>query len=138
VNPEQKRAALQKLAALEYQAGSPDAAEKHYEAAKGLLEGAPASEQSQVLNNLAVLHMLRGDPAGAEAPLAQARAIGKNDLPYARTMNNLGVLAELRGDHTKALSLYADALAALAAIADAPASDRQAVEANLTRVRNSR
>jgi hypothetical protein len=130
-------AALERLAALEYQAGSLQAAEKHYQSA---IDGQGSfGEQSVALNNLAVLHMLRGDYDGAEAPLNQAVAKSpKTNILYGRSVNNLGVLAELRGDRRKAEALYTDAQRAFAGVADSPAQDRRAVETNLARIRGFR
>jgi hypothetical protein len=118
---------LERLAALEYQEGSFQAAEKHYQSAE------PQASLG-ALNNLAVLRMLRGDYDGAEAPLNRVVSTSpKTVTAYARSVNNLGVLAELRGDRPKAEQLYADALRALAGAADSP--ERQALEANLARIR---
>jgi hypothetical protein len=119
-------AELERLASLEYQLGSVQAAEKHYQAA-----GSQASLAA--LNNLAVLRLLRGDYDGAEAPLNRVVSTSpKTDPEYARSVNNLGVLAELRGDARKAQQHYADALGALAG---ASSPERQALEANLARIR---
>jgi len=109
VSAGEKRKALERLAALEYQAASLDAAEMHYRAATAW-------------NNLAVLLILRGDYGGAEAALGREAATGK-------VANNLGVLAELRGDSRKAEKLYTEALRTI------EAGERGAVEANLVRVK---
>ena len=119
-------AGLERLAKLEYQLGSLQAAEKHYQSAGGSVAA---------LNNLAVLRMLRGDYEGAEAPLSRAVST-KTDPEYARSANNLGVLAELRGDRRKAEQFYADALNALTSAPDSP--ERRALETNLARVRGVR
>ncbi|MBI1787471.1 MAG: tetratricopeptide repeat protein [Acidobacteria bacterium] len=127
---------LERLAALEYRAGSLQAAETRYRSAVDSLNAKPqasAGNQSVALNNLAVLHMLRGDYDGAEAPLTQAASRSpRTGIDYGRSVNNLGVLAELRGDWRKAEALYADALRAFA---DAHARERRAVETNLARLR---
>jgi Flp pilus assembly protein TadD len=100
---------------------------------------ASVQEQSVAFNNLAVLHLLRGDYAGAEPPLAQAVSKSlKTDSMYGRSLNNLGVLAELRGDRQKAEALYADAQRAFAGIRDSSPQERSAVETNLARIRSSR
>jgi tetratricopeptide (TPR) repeat protein len=118
---------MERLASLEYQFGSLQAAEKHYQSAE-------PQASSGALNNLAVLRMLRGDYDGAEAPLNRVVSTSpKADIAYARSVNNLGVLAELRGDRPKAEQLYADALLALTGAADSP--ERQTLEANLARIR---
>ena len=129
-------AELERLARLEYQLGSLQAAEKHYQSALGSLRAEPSGDHSDALNNLAVLHMLRGDYDGAEAPLSWALSMSaKMNTPYARSLNNLGVLSELRGDRQKAEALY---LNALRAAADFPVAERQALETNLARVRGVR
>jgi Flp pilus assembly protein TadD len=128
--------ALERLAALEYQSGSLQAAETHYQSAVNIWNAAsPASsrEQSAALNALAVLHLLRGDYDGAEAPLRQALS----QSAYAPSMNNLGALAELRGDRRKAEGFYRDALHAFESIPDSSGQERRIVEANLARVRSS-
>ena len=80
-------------------------------------------------NDRAVLSILGGNYAAADAPLNRAASFA-----YGRSLNNLGVLAELRGDRRKAEALYADALRAFET---APAQERQAVEENLARVKGS-
>jgi hypothetical protein len=118
---------LERLAGLEYQFGSLQAAEKHYQSAEPLAS-------SGALNNLAVLRMLRGDYDGAEAPLNRVVSTSpKADIAYARSLNNLAVLAEVRGDRPKAERLYADALLAITGAADSP--ERQTIETNLARIR---
>lgn len=84
-------------------------------------------------NQLAVLEMLRGEPAGAESHLLRAAsAISRSDPVYSQVQNNLGVLAELRGEPEKAAASYYNALGA------SPAEQRQTVERNLARLRGSR
>lgn len=122
-------AGLERLARLEYQLGSLQAAEKHYQSAE-------PQASFGALNNLAVLRMLHGDYSGAEAPLNRVLSTApKTDPAYAQSVNNLGVLAELRGDRRKAEQLYADALLALTGAADSP--ERQTLEANLARIRGA-
>jgi tetratricopeptide (TPR) repeat protein len=69
--PGERANALEKLAALEYQAGSLQSAEKHYQSVVDSLNSAPAVTKSpiywQSLNNLGVLAELRGDRQKAEA-----------------------------------------------------------------------
>jgi hypothetical protein len=139
IPPGEKAKALARIAALEFQAGSLPAAEKHYQSALAGLDAEPGAStglQSIVWNNLAVLHMLRGDYDGAEAPLSRALSTSpRTDIAYPRSLNNLGVLSELRGDRQKAAALYADALRAAA---DYPPPERKALETNLARVRGTR
>jgi tetratricopeptide (TPR) repeat protein len=140
--PGEVRKVLERLGALEYQAGSLPPAEKHYQSVVDSLNAEPPAslqEQSTAFNNLAVLHMLRGDYNGAEAPLGQAVSLPpKTDVARGRGLNNLGVLAELRGDRRKAEALYTDALRVFAGAADSPAQERRAVETNLARLRGPR
>ncbi len=142
VPPGDRRKALERLAKLEYQAGALEAAEQHYQSAVDSLNSEPPAsiqEQSAAFNNLAVLHLLRGDYDGAQAPLIEAVSKSlKTESMYGRSLNNLGVLAELRGDRRKAEELYADALRAFAGIQDTNSQERGAVETNLARLRSSR
>ncbi len=142
VPPGDRRKALERLAKLEYQAGALEAAEQHYQSAVDSLNSEPPAsiqEQSAAFNNLAVLHLLRGDYDGAQAPLSEAVSKSlKTESMYGRSLNNLGVLAELRGDRRKAEELYADALRAFAGIQDTNSQERGAVETNLARLRSSR
>ncbi len=109
------RQLLQRIAALEYQTGALDAALQHYEAA--------APQETEALNSLAVLYLLRGDYQRAETLLA-----GKSD---GESLNNLGAAAELHGDSQKAAQYYGEALRALDGAA---VESRKSVQANLTRV----
>jgi Flp pilus assembly protein TadD len=140
--PSERRKALERLAALEYQAGLFQAAEKHYQSAVDSLNAAPSlsfREGSVALNNLAVLRLLRGDYDGAQVLLEQVvSGSPKPDSVYGQSMNNLGVLAELRGDQRKAKALYADALLAFAGMPDSSGQERRSVETNLARLRSSR
>ncbi len=88
---------------------------------------------AEAWNQLAVLHLLRGEYGGAESLLFRAAsAASRADPAYGQIQNNLGVLAELRGDRDKAAASYNDALGA------SPGDQRQTVERNLARVRGSR
>ena len=142
VPPAQKWKAFERLAVLEYQTGAQEAAEKHYQSAVDSMNATPLAsvqEQSAAFNNLGVLHLLRSDYAGADAPLSRAVSLSpKTDIVYSRSLNNLGVLAELRGDQRKAETLYADAMRAFEHISDSSGQERHAVETNLERLRSSR
>jgi hypothetical protein len=141
VPPGETRKVWERLAALEYQAGSLQAAAHHYQSVIDSFDAAPpvsARDRSVALNNVAVLHLLLGAYGGAEAQLSQAVSMSpKTDTVYGRSLNNLGVIAELRGDRPKAEAFFTDALRALAAIANSPEQDRRVVEANLARLRSS-
>jgi hypothetical protein len=115
--------------------GDPDAALKLAEGAVRWGESVAVSPGAMAVlwNQLAVLHMLRGEYGGAESQLLRAAsAASKTDSVYVQIKNNLGVLAELRGDRDKAAASYNDALGAN------PGDQRQTVERNLARVRGSR
>jgi hypothetical protein len=136
------RTANVSAAKLEYQTGALEAAEQHYQSVVDSLNSEPPAsiqEQSAAFNNLAVLHLLRGDYDGAQAPLSEAVSKSlKTESMYGRSLNNLGVLAELRGDRRKAEELYADSLRAFASIQDTNSQERGAVETNLARLKSSR
>jgi hypothetical protein len=128
VSPSHIGEALEKLAALEYQAGSLRAAEKHYQLAQDVSFNAA--------NNLAVLRILRGEFDGAEASLDRVVSnSAKSDISYVRSLNNLGVLAELHGHRRRAEAFYTDALRAGVVLAPA---ERQALETNLARIKGVR
>jgi hypothetical protein len=115
--------------------GDPDAAIKLAEEAVRWGESVAVSPDAMAVswNQLAVLHMLRGEYLGAESLLLRAAsAASKTNPVYGQIKNNLGVLAELRGDRDKATASYNDALG------DYPGDQNQAVERNLSRVRGSR
>lgn len=118
------RTLLERLAALDYQAGATDAAREHYEAAANNFYAPPAaspSEQAATLNSLGALYLLRGDPASAEKPLNQAASQTAIDpVLRAQILNNLGVLSEMKGDLATARDDYSRAHA----------------QANLTRIAN--
>jgi hypothetical protein len=141
VPPDARQKALERLAGLEYQVGSYEAAEKHYQSAADSSGAPPATsnaKQATIYNNLGVLHLLRGDNDGAEAALSRAVSkSSKADSIYGQSLNNLAVLAELRGNRQKAESLYNDALRTFAGSADSPGQERRAVETNLARLRSA-
>jgi len=115
--------------------GDPDAAIKLAEEAVRWGESVAVSPGAMAVswNQLAVLHMLRGEYGGAESFLLRAAsAASKADPVYGQIRNNLGVLAELRGDRNKAAASYDDALGTNAG------DQRQIVERNLARARGSR
>jgi len=108
------RQLLQRIAALEYQTGAFDAALQHYESA--------APQETEALNSLAVLYLMRGDYQRADALLS-----GKSD---GESLNNRGVAAELHGDFQKAAQYYGEALRTF------DGASRKLVEKNLTRVKD--
>ncbi|HKX00382.1 MAG TPA: hypothetical protein VJN43_21760 [Bryobacteraceae bacterium] len=135
--PGERRKAVERLAALQYQAGAFEPAEARYEGAAGSLDQPPVAtpaERAEVWNSLAVIRMLRGDYAGAQAALDQASKSAGPEVAPVQNLNNRGALAELRGDRRKAETLYSQALAALA---PAAAEQRPIIETNLARVKGS-
>lgn len=127
------RKLLERLAALDYQAGATDAAREHYEAVANNFFATPAAtpaEQASTLNSLGALYLLRGDSASAVKPLTQAAALTAiaPDL-RAQILNNLGVLDEMRGDLAKARDDYNKASSETTS-----APQRAAAQANLTRL----
>ncbi len=120
----ENRALLERLAALDYQAGATDVAREHYEAAANDFYAPPrasASEQATTLNSLGALYLLRGDSASAAKPLNQAASLtGIDPDLHAQILNNLGVMSEMNGDLAKARDNYSRAHA----------------QANLTRLAN--
>ena len=142
VPPGAIRKAWERLAGLEVQAGSLQAAEQRYQSVVDSLNAEPPaslSEQSVAFNNLAVVRLLNGDYGGAESPLNQAVSKSpKTDIAYGRSVNNLGVLAELRGDRLKAEALYSDAQRAFAGLPGSSVQERRVVETNLARLKNVR
>jgi Tfp pilus assembly protein PilF len=131
------RQLLERLAALDYQAGAQDAARVHYEAAMNNFFAPPAataSEQATTWNALGALYMLTGDPQSAERPLTRAAAESSIDAGLrSEIWNNLGALAEVRGDQAQASGYYSRALDS----APNP-HQRQIVEANLARVQSAK
>jgi tetratricopeptide (TPR) repeat protein len=130
----ESRALLERLAALDYQAGSANAAREHYEAAANNFDAPPTaspSEQAATLNSLGALYLLRGDLPSAEKSLNQAasRTAIHPDL-RAQIFNNLGVLAEMRGDLVTARDDYSRAYAQRAST-----RERNVAQANLSRLK---
>jgi hypothetical protein len=135
VSGEDHLSALLQQVDAAFNRGDPNAAIKLAEEAVRWGESAavPPGAMAVLWDQLAVLHMLRGEYGGAESLLLRAAsAVSKTDLVYGQSKNNLGVLAELRGDRDKAAASYSDALGANAG------DQRQIVERNLARVRGSR
>jgi hypothetical protein len=131
----ENRTLLERLAALDYQAGAVDAARERYEAAANNFYAPPAaspSEQAATLNSLGALYLLRGDPASAAKPLnhAASQTAIAPDL-RAQILNNLGVLSEMQGDLAKAREHYSRAYAE-----QGSAREHDIAQANLTRIAN--
>jgi len=131
------RMLLERLAALDYQAGAIDAAREHFEAAANNLFAPPAaspSEQAATLNSLGALYLLAGEPESAVKPLNQAAAqTGIHSDLRAQILNNLGVLAEMRGDFAGAQADYRGASAEKTSL-----REHNIAQANLARISNSK
>jgi Tfp pilus assembly protein PilF len=130
------RELLERLAALDYQAGAPDAAREHYEVAVNNFDQPPAASSSEEALNLAsygALLLLKDDAQRAGEILQ--KALGKVDDPALRSqiLNNLGASAELLGDRAKAANYYNQALTL-----DTSKSARDVVKANLARLKNTK
>jgi tetratricopeptide (TPR) repeat protein len=115
--------------------GQPDIAIKLAEEAVrwGELAAVSGSAMAASWNQLAVLHILRGEYSAAELLLLRAAsATSQTDPVYGQIENNLGVLAEIQGDRDKAVTSYDHARGA------SPGDQLQIVERNLARVRGLR
>jgi len=134
--PAVRRRIVGRLAALDYQAGDIAAAESHYRSAVASFNvppEAPYWERAKILNELAVIYLLRGDTTQAEELLRQAREQSRPGVVQGDILNNLGVLAELRGDSKKAQTFYQDALREFRRDS-AVDPDSRTVETNLARL----
>ena len=126
------RPLLERLAALDYQAGAPDAAREHYEVAVNNFDQPPAAsstEQAATLANYGALLVLSGDRDRAGELLQKALAHAPSPALRSQILNNLGAVAELRGDQAKAADYYNQAMAQ-----NTSNADRTVEETNLARV----
>ena len=131
-SPGETRGLLERLAALDYRAGAPDAAREHYEVAVNNFDQPPAASASEEATNFAsygALLLLSGDRAPAGEILQKALAKATDPALRSQILNNLGAVAELGGDRAKAAAYYNQALTP-----STSKSARSVVEANLARV----
>lgn len=78
---------------------------------------------AETLNTLGGLELETRNLAAAEAALAEAAALARDDpAVLARVSQNLGIVANIRGDHATAEACYARSLAAYEALSDADGS----------------
>jgi tetratricopeptide (TPR) repeat protein len=130
--PGETRQLLERLAALDYQAGAVDAAREHYELAVNRLDQPPmagSTERVMTLASYGALSLERRDRERADDLLRKALAQAVDPALRSEIFNNLGALAELRGDAVKAVSFYNQALE------QQPSQpDRAIVQANLARI----
>lgn len=128
----EERRLLEQLAALDYQAGAPDAARDHYEVAVNNFDEPPAAtqeEQASTLASYGALLLLNGDSNRSEEHLQKALGQAQDPTLRSQILNNLGAIAEIRGDQAKAADYYRRALRE-----ESSNAERAAVESNLARV----
>jgi hypothetical protein len=133
--PGEARPLLERLAALDYQAGASDAARDQYEVVIDNFEQPPAaspSERAETLANYGALLLMNGDRERAGVMLQKALAQATSPALRSQTLNNLGAIAQTRGDRAKAADYYRQALAQ-----NPSKSDRDVVQANLARIANT-
>jgi hypothetical protein len=126
------RPLLERLAALDYRPGAPDAAREHYEVAVNNFGQPPAAgsrEQAATLANYGALLLVNGDRDRAGELLQKALAQAPASALRSQILNNLGAVAELGGDQAKAADYYTQALAK-----NTSKTDRSVAAANLDRV----
>jgi hypothetical protein len=129
------RELLERLAALDYQAGAAAAAREHYQVVVNNFDQPPAASSSEEALNLAsygALLLLKDDARQAGEILQ--KALGKVDDPALRSqiLNNLGAAAELLGDRAKAADYYNHALEQ-----NTSKSARDVTKANLARLNST-
>jgi hypothetical protein len=134
--PGETRPLLERLAAIEYQTGAPDAARERYEVAVNNFAQPPAArstEQGSTLASYGALCLLSGDVDQAADLLRKALAQSPSAFLKAEILNNLGAVAEAQADPDKAAGYYKQALAQTTS-----KSERAVIEANLARVNSSK
>ncbi|MGA2881627.1 MAG: hypothetical protein ABSG13_21965 [Bryobacteraceae bacterium] len=133
--PGETRALLERLAALDYQSGAPEAARERYEVAVNNFAQPPAAsvtEQASALASYGALSLLGGDRDRADDLLQKALAKAADPGLRSQILNNLGTLAEARGNPDQAAAYYNQALTQTTS-----KSDRAVVAANLARVHSA-
>jgi tetratricopeptide (TPR) repeat protein len=111
-SPGETRQLLERLAALDYQAGAPDAARERYEVAVNNFDQPPSAnptERARTLASYGALSLLSGDQQRADELLQKALANATNPTLRSQILHNLGAAADLRGDSAKAASYYSQA-----------------------------
>jgi len=94
-SPGETRGLLEKLAALDYQAGATDVARQHYQLAVDNLDQAPAAspaERAATLANYGTVSMLSGDPARARELLQKALPLAADPTLRSQIVNNLALV----------------------------------------------
>ena len=131
-----RRQARERLGLVRHQSGTLADAARLLTAAADEFEKAPVasrSERADVQNELGAVQIEQRDYSSAERTLRSAEASAAG-VAKMRVMNNLGAVAALRGDRTAAKSFYESART-LAAESQELASDRAAIEKNLSALR---
>jgi len=134
--PGETRPLLERLAAIEYQTGAPNAARERYEVAVDNFAQPPAAsstEQASTLASYGALCLLSGDLDRTTDLLGKALAQSPAAALKAEILNNLGAVAEVRADPGNAASYYKQALAETTS-----KSERAVIDANLARVNSSK
>jgi hypothetical protein len=134
--PGETRPLLERLAAIEYQTGAPDAARERYEVAVNNFAQPPAAsstEQASTFASYGALCLLSGDLDRTNDLLRKALAQSPAAALKAQILNNLGAMAEARADPGSATVYYKQALAQTTS-----KSERAVIEANLARVSNAK
>ena len=123
---------LERLAALDYRAGAPDAARQRYEVAVNTFDQPPAAsspERAITFANYGALSLINGEQQRADDLLHKALAQATDPALRSLILNNLGATAETSGNPDEAASYYHQALARIKS-----RSERAVVRANLARL----
>lgn len=131
-SPGETRPLLERLAALDYQAGTADAARERYEVAVNNFDQPPAAgpaERAATLASYGALCLMHGDPQRAEELLQKGLVVASELALRSEILGNLGAAAEIRLDQIKAAGYYHQALALTPSKAD-----RDVIAANLARL----
>jgi tetratricopeptide (TPR) repeat protein len=123
------RPLLERLAALDYQAGAADAARERYEVAVNNFDQTPAAaaaERVTTLANYGALAVMHGDAQLARDLLQTALPLASDPALRSEILSNLGALAAMRLDDATAAEYYRQALAQKSS-----GTDRALIEANL-------
>jgi hypothetical protein len=96
-SPGETRRLLERLAALDYQTGAPDAAREHYEVAVNNFDQPPAASSNEKATTLAsygALSLLAGDRQRADELLQKALANAPDATLRSQILHNIGVAAQ--------------------------------------------
>ena len=96
-SPGETRQLLERLAALDYQAGAPDAAREHYEVAVNNFDQPPAASSNEKASTLAsygALSLLAGDAQRANELLQKALTNAPDAALRSQILHNIGVAGQ--------------------------------------------